>query len=88
MEKLIYRKAEEKDIKQVANLVTNLLGTCNLDNNHSIMDNNISEIRETIKNYYVCEIKGKIIGACGLSDIIKKDNYDLNLYNIKEILYL
>lgn len=85
---IIYRKAEKKDINQIAYLVTKLIGTCNLNKKGSILDNNIAEINKTYKEYYVCEINGKIIGACGLSNIMKKDNYGLNFHNIREILYL
>lgn len=83
-----YRKAQYKDVYGIAQLVSNLLGTCSLNLNKSIIDNNIDEISKTIENYYVCEYNNKIIGACGISDIKKNDNYGFNLKNIKEILYL
>lgn len=86
--KKIYRKAKEEDIIYIANLVTDLLGTCNLDLNKSIINNNIDEISATINNYYVCEIDGKVVGACGLSDVMEKDNYNLGIINSREILYL
>lgn len=88
MNDVLFRKAEKKDIVQIAMLVTNLLGTCNLDTNKSILDNNIKEISDEIDNYYVCEKNGKVIGACGLSDVKERDNYNLGLSDIKETLYL
>ena len=84
---LKYRKSRITDINNIATLVTNLLGTCNLNNHESIMDNNIESISKTIDNYYVCEVDTKIVGACGISDI-KDDDYNLGLKKIKEILYL
>lgn len=84
----IYRKATKNDISSIASLVADLIGTCNLDNSKSILENNIYEITSTIDNYYVCEIENKVVGACGLSDIMKKDNYNLGFNNIREILYL
>lgn len=86
--KKIYRKAKEEDIIYIVNLVTDLLGTCNLNSNKSIIDNNIDEISATINNYYVCEIDGKVVGACGLSDVMEKDNFNLGICNSREILYL
>lgn len=82
-----YRKAEYYDIIDIAKLVTDLLGTCNLNLNKSILENNIDSISKDINNYYVCLYNNKVIGACGLSDVIKKDRYNLKLENIREILY-
>lgn len=39
-----YRKAQYKDVYGIAQLVSNLLGTCSLNLNKSIIDNNIDEI--------------------------------------------
>lgn len=83
-----YRKAIYKDIEDISNLVTDLLGTCNLSSNKSVLESNIEEISQTIDNYYVCVDNNKIVGACGISDVQKQDNYNLNLKNIREILYL
>lgn len=84
-----YRKATIKDIKHIAKLVTDLLGTCNLETNElTIFQNNVEEISKTIDNYYVCVENDRIIGACGISDIQKQDGYNLNKKNIREILYL
>lgn len=83
-----YRKALEKDIGPIADLVTKLLGTCNLDVNQSINDNNLAEIGSMIDKYFVCEVDDMIVGACGISDIINQDHYNLGFNNIREILYL
>lgn len=83
-----YRKAMVKDIKDISYLVTNLLGTCNINSSKSILESNIEEISKTIENYYVCVINDKVVGACGISDIQKQDNYNLGFKNIREILYL
>lgn len=83
-----YRKAIYKDIKHISKLVTDLLGTCNIGSGKSILESNMEEISKTIDNYYVCVDNNKVVGACGISDVQKKDNYNLNLENIKEILYL
>lgn len=84
-----YRKATTKDIKYIAQLVTDLLGTCNLDSDKtSIFQNNVDDISKTIDNYYVCVEDDKVIGACGISDIQKQDDYNLKQKNIREILYL
>ena len=84
---LTYRKAKHDDIIPIAKLVTNLLGTCNLNLNKSILENNIASISKDINNYYVCIHNNEVIGACGLSNIIKTDRYSLKLENIREILY-
>ncbi len=86
--KFTYRKAKNDDIIDIAKLVTDLLGTCNLNLNKSILENNVDSITKDINNYYVCLYNNKIIGACGLSDIMGKDRYNFKLENIREILYL
>lgn len=83
-----FRKAIINDVNYIARLVTDLLGTCNIKNEKSILESNIEEISKDINNYYVCIIDDKIIGACGISDILESDKYNLNLKNVKEILYL
>lgn len=83
-----YRKATFKDINYIAHLVTDLLGTCNIESNKSILESNIEEISENIDNYYVCIVDENVVGACGISNIQKQDNFNLNLKNIREILYL
>ena len=45
---LTYRKAKHDDIIPIAKLVTNLLGTCNLNLNKSILENNIASISKDI----------------------------------------
>ena len=82
---MLYRKANIDDLDSIVNLVTNLLGTCNIDNNKSkknqseIIDKNRNEIKKDINKYYVCEKDGKIVGACGISDIKNENNYGLDL---------
>lgn len=83
-----YRKAVSKDIKSIANLVTKLIGSCYLECNKSILASNIEEISKTIGKYYVCTDNDKVIGACGISDVRKQDEYNLELKNVREILYL
>ena len=82
-----YRKAKYDDIKYIAYLVTELLGSCNIESEKSILESNIEEISENFNNYFVCTIDDKIIGACGISAILEQDKYNLNLKNVKEILY-
>lgn len=90
----IYRKACTDDLEAVADLVTNLLGTCNIwkDKNmkdeYEIINANKKEIEKDITKYYVCEIENKIIGACWISDIKNENNYGLDLWKYREILYL
>ena len=83
-----YRKAISNDINYIAQLVTDLLGTCNIESKKPILESNIEEISKDINNYYVCIIDDKIVGACGISDVLEHDKYNLNLKNVKEILYL
>lgn len=83
-----YRKAEYYDIIDIAKLVTDLLGTCNLNLNKSILENNIDSISKDINNYYVCLYNNKVIGACGLSDVIKKDRYNLKLEILEKYFIL
>ena len=83
-----YRKAIGDDINYIAQLVTDLLGTCNIDSGKPILESNIEEISKDINNYFVCTINDKIIGACGISDILEKDNFNLGLDNVREVLYL
>ena len=67
---MLYRKANMQDLDSIVNLVTKLLGTCNIDNNKSaknqteIIDKNRNVIKKDINKYYVCEIDAKIVGAC------------------------
>ena len=83
-----YRKAIISDINCIAQLVTDLIGSCNIKSKKSILETNIEDITKDINNYYVCIINGKIVGTCGISNVIKSDKYNLNLNNIREILYL
>ena len=90
-----YRKANISDLDEIVKLVTNLLGTCNIEKqsrgtkiNSFILNSNKSEIKKTINNYYVCESDKKIIGACGISDIKKTNIYNIELGEYREILYL
>jgi len=91
---MLYRKANMQDLDSIVNLVTKLLGTCNIDNNKSaknqteIIDKNRNEIKKDINKYYVCEIDAKIVGACWISDIKNENNYGLDLSEYREILYL
>ncbi len=78
---IIYRKANITDLDEIANLVTELLGTCNIDSNdkklktkEEIHYNNTKEIKKDIDNYYVCEADNKVIGACGISNVKSKNN--------------
>ena len=89
-----YRKANINDLESIAILVTNLLGTCNIDDNKVKKDSNEiicvneEEIKKDIDNYYVCEIDNKIIGACGISNIKSINNYGIDIGPYREILYL
>lgn len=89
-----YRNATLSDLNDICYLVTDLLGTCNISkglvktSKEDIFNNNKEEIKRDINNYYVCEINNNIIGACGISDIKNDNNYNLDLENYREILYL
>ena len=92
---IIYRKANITDLDEIANLVTDLLGTCNIDKNdkelktkEEIHYDNTKEIKKDIGNYYVCEADNKVIGACGISNKKTKNNYGIDLGEYREILYL
>lgn len=92
---LEYRKAKQSDCIMIASLITDLLGTCDVNDDGAI-NNNVEEIRNKnllhtqkyYKNYYVCTNDGKIVGACGLSDKKTKNEYDIDLPQYCEILYL
>ena len=91
----IYRKAKQEDLSGIARIVTNLIGTCNVDINDKlikssddIFDKNIDTIKEEVENYYVCEADNTIVGACGISNVLTKNNYGLKLGKYREILYL
>lgn len=51
-----YRKAISDDINYIAQLVTDLLGSCNVQSEKSILESNIEDISKDINNYYVCII--------------------------------
>lgn len=91
---LIYRKAEIKDLDEIAYLVTKFIGTCNIKDSKTnknfsqILEINKQFINKDIKRYLVCEYNNKIIGACGLSKILIKNDYGLVFDKYKEILYL
>ncbi len=91
----VYRKAEVKDLDEIAYLVTKLIGTCNFINKSKInkpflqiLEINKQSISQDIKRYLVCEYNNKVIGACGLSKILTKNNYGLAIGKYREILYL
>ena len=90
-----FRKATIDDIDEIAMLVTNLLGTCNIKNTSNklvekedILSDNKEEISKDINNYYVCVCDNKIVGACGISDIKYNNNYGIDIGKYREILYL
>ena len=90
-----YRKANITDLDEIVNLVTDLLGTCNIDKNdnklktkNEIIEDNKIEIQKDINNYYVCEDNNKIIGACGISNIKTNNDYGIDIGKYREILYL
>lgn len=89
-----YRKAMFSDIDDISYLVTDLLGTCNINKNNisiskiDILNNNKKEIIKDINNYYVCEDNNHIIGACGISNLKHNNDYDLLIKEYREILYL
>lgn len=92
---IVYRKANLTDVSSIALLVTNLLGTCNIDKNNrkiksfdEINNENKKEIEKDINNYYVCEINNNVIAAVGISDIREDNIYNINIKKYREILYL
>ena len=96
--KLIFRKAKQADACQIANLVTKLLGTCDVRklrglgktaSVRTIYNRNKRQISKDIQNYFVCLDGCKIVGACGISAPIEDCPYDLeNIKKYQEILYL
>lgn len=90
-----YRKANIEDLNQLSVLITNELGTCDMDKDiqktstyEEILEQNKLSLKDNISNYYVCEYNGKIIGTGGISNILYEDSYELNLSNFREYLYL
>lgn len=90
-----FRKATIDDIDEIAMLVTNLLGTCNIKNTSNklvgkedILSDNKEEISKDINNYYVCVCDNRIVGACGISDIKYNNSYGIDIVKYREILYL
>lgn len=89
-----YRKATINDLDEIAKLVTNLLGTCNVKNKRKIatkqeiLNANKMEIMQNINSYFVCWENNNIIGACGISNIKENNNYGILLEKYREILYL
>ncbi len=72
-----YRKAMKCDVEGISKLVTDLIGTCNINSSKTILESNIEEITKDIEKYYVCIEADKIVGACGISDI---QNYKAHKY--------
>ena len=89
-----YRKATIADLNDISRLVTELLGTCNINKDYTkvskedIFNDNKEEINKDISNYYVCETDNCIVGACGISNIKHNNNYNIDLKEYREILYL
>lgn len=92
---LEFRKANLNDLDKITFLVTKLIGTCNINLKdkrnktfEDIFKENKNSIEDDIEKYYVCENEGNLIGACGISDIKKGNNYELSSDIYREILYL
>lgn len=90
-----YRKASMKDLDEIAHLVSQELGTCNVRKSTNriaslkeITEKNKEELAKDISNYYVCTNDNKIIGACGISHIKNDSLYQLDITPYREILYL
>ena len=76
---LVYRKAEKSDIDQIVDVINKTLG--------DIRENTKNEIKNNINCYLVCEIDGKIIGVCGISEKQNIQKYGRSFNGYREILY-
>lgn len=67
-------KADKLHIPQMAELITQNLGTCNLIKgaNNDIMTRNIAELTDTIDYYQVAvDETGTVVGLCGIGEDIR-----------------
>lgn len=89
-----YRKATMHDLEDISDLISREIGTCEIDTNEEkkknfkeIKEINKKELSFSVLNYFICEIEDKVVGACGISELLPKDHYEMNYTNCKEILY-
>ncbi len=98
MESIVYKKAKAEFAEQMARLITTELGTCDFDKVHKIkacsdkeiQSFNYAHIKENIKNYYIALYNEKVVGICGISQVMTKFPHEYNIkFDIpyREMLY-
>ena len=84
-------KADKSHIPQMAELITQNLGTCNLikGTNNDVTARNIAELTDTIDYYQVAvDDKGIVVGLCGIGDVKEDNDYGLKLGKHRDVLYV
>lgn len=84
-------KADKSHIPQMAELITQNLGTCNLikSANNDVTSRNIAELTDTIDYYQVAvDEKGTVVGLCGIGEVKEDNDYGLKLGKHRDVLYV
>ncbi|MBO4644028.1 MAG: GNAT family N-acetyltransferase [Alphaproteobacteria bacterium] len=83
-------KAEKKHVRQMAGLVSENLGTCNLvSGQEDILTRNISELTEALDCYQVAvDENDRVIGLCGIGNPKIGKDYGLDIGMHRDVLYV
>lgn len=82
-------RAQKSHIHQMAELIAQNLGTCNLKKDNSdIVSKNVAELMKTFSFYNVALDKGgAVVGLCGIGDVTNDNDYGLNIGKHRDVLY-
>lgn len=83
-------KAEKSYIPQMAELVAQNLGTCNIQNvDGDVLSRNIAELTDTLNFYKIAVDKNNlVIGLCGIGQVKDNNDYGLSLGKHRDVLYV
>ena len=84
-------KADKSHIPQMAELITQNLGTCNLMKgaNNDVMARNIAELTDTVDYYRVAiDDNGTVVGLCGIGEVKSDNDYALDIGKHRDVLYV
>jgi len=83
-------KAKKSHLLQMAELVTQNLGTCNIKGtDNDVTSRNITELTNTLGYYQIAVDKNNlVIGMCGIGKVKNNNDYGLSLGKHRDVLYV
>ena len=83
-------KAKKGHISQMAKLITQYLGTCDIQSGRAdILSRNINHLTKSLSQYLVAvDEKDSVIGLCGIGDAKNTNDYGLDIGMHRDVLYV